>query len=69
MKNTFKKNVQGSANNHKTLIISFTEKAAKVLDETWSLWEIDPTSKDLRDKFYILEEHIDQIKRVCEESI
>ena len=69
MKNTFKKNDQGPADLHKKLIIGLSERAAKILDETWSLWEIDPSSGDLRDKFYVLEECIDHIKRVCEEGM
>jgi hypothetical protein len=49
------------------LIKGLSEKALKVLDETWSLWEIDPSSPDVRDKFYVLEECLDHIKRLCNE--
>lgn len=69
MKNVFKKNEQGSTDQYKKLIIGLAERASRVLDETWSLWEIDPSSKELRDKFYVLEECLDHIKRVCEESM
>ena len=42
--------------------------AASVLDETWALWEIDPSSKDLREKFYLLEYYLDYLKRFSEEE-
>jgi len=38
--------------------------AASVLDETWALWEIDPSSRDLREKFYLLEYYLDYLKRL-----
>ena len=49
------------------LIKGLIEKALKVLDEIWSLWEIDPTSQDVRDKFHVLEECLDHIKRITNE--
>ena len=54
---------------HKNLIMSLTDKASKALDDVWSLWEMDPSSKEMRDKFYILEEYLNHIKKVCEERI
>ncbi len=54
---------------YKKLITSLTDKASKALDEIWSLWEMDPSSKELRDKFYILEEYLNHIRKVCEERI
>jgi hypothetical protein len=42
--------------------------AASVLDETWALWEIDPSSKNLREKFYLLEYYLDYLKRFSEEE-
>ncbi|MGA1795137.1 MAG: hypothetical protein ACMUIL_04670 [bacterium] len=49
------------------LIEGLTEKALNVLDEIWSLWEIDPTSQAVRDKFHMLEECLDHIKRISNE--
>lgn len=54
---------------YNNLIISLTDKASKALDEIWSLWEMDSSSKELRDKFYILEEYLNHIKKVCKERI
>lgn len=54
---------------YKNLIMNFTEKASNALDDIWSLWEMDPSSKELRDKFYILEEYLNHIKKLCEERI
>jgi len=51
------------------LLIALTDRASTVLDEAWSLWELDSSSKDLRDKFYILEQCLDHIKKVCEDRI
>ena len=54
---------------HKKLIVGLTDKASKALDEIWSLWEMDPSSNEMRDKFYMLEEYLNHIRKVCEERI
>ncbi|MEW5803266.1 MAG: hypothetical protein AB1847_14310 [bacterium] len=51
----------------KTVARHVTTSAASVLDETWAIWEIDPSSKELREKFSLLEYYLDYLKRLCEE--
>ena len=69
MERVHKKEDKWLKDQYKKLIVSHTEKASKTLDEIWSLWEIDPSAKDLRDKFYVLEKYLNHIKRICEEWI
>ena len=54
---------------YKKLIMSLADKASKALDEIWSLWEMDPSSMELRDKFYVLEEDLNTIRKACEKRI
>ena len=63
------KNKSSRLDHNQKLIIALTDRASTVLDEAWSLWELDPSSRDLRDKFYILEQCLDHIQKVCTDKI
>ncbi len=52
----------------RTVVNQVIITAASVLDEVWALWEIDPSSKDLREKFYLLEHYLDYLKRFSEKE-
>ena len=69
MKTMYKKEGKLLKDQYKNLIVSLTDKASKALDEIWSLWEMDPSSNELRDRFYMLEEYLNHIRKVCEERI
>jgi hypothetical protein len=53
----------------KTVVRDVIISMAGVLDQTWALWEIDPSSEDLREKFSLLEYYLDYLKRFLEEEV
>ena len=50
----------------KAVTKSIVRDAAKTLDETWALWEIETDSKTLREKFHLLECYLSYLSRFCD---
>ncbi len=53
----------------KAVTKSIVRDAAKVLDETGALWELEPDSKELREKFHLLEHYLSYLFRFCEGKV
>lgn len=53
----------------KVVIKSLDKDAMKVLDEAEGLWEIDPSSKEIREKFQLLRHYLDYLMRFCEGGV
>ena len=53
----------------KAVTKSIVKDAEKTLDQTWALWEIDPDSKELREKFHLLEHYLSYLFRFCEGKV
>ena len=51
------------------VITRFTKQTERMLDETWALWELEPDSRKLREKFHILEKHLSYVRRFCQGKI
>lgn len=53
----------------KAVTKSLVRDAAKTLDETGALWELEPDSKELREKFHLLEHYLSYLFRFCEGKV
>lgn len=53
----------------KAVTKSIVQDARRALDETGALWEIDPESKELREKFHLLEHYLSYLFRYCEGKV
>ena len=50
----------------KILVRNLVKNIEKKVDEAQLLWEIEPESKELRQKFYSLNKYLFYLKRFCE---
>lgn len=49
----------------KAVAQNVAKDADKTLDELWALWELDPKSEKLREKFSLLEHYLSYLVRFC----
>ena len=54
---------------YRKVLVDLTERSKGLLNEIWDLWEMDPCSKAIREKFYLLEQNMDYLGRFCREKI
>lgn len=52
----------------KAVAKNVSKDAAKTLDELWALWELEPKSEKLREKFDMLEYYLSYLIRFCEQE-
>ncbi len=53
----------------RAIVGSLVKDIGKTMDEAWALWELEPDSKELREKFHLLEHYLSYLGRFCEGKI
>ena len=50
----------------RTFVVSLVKDIEKKIDETWALWELEPESKEVGEKFYLLDHSLFYLRRFCQ---
>jgi hypothetical protein len=53
----------------RAIVSSLVGDIEKMVNETWAVWELEPDSKELRERFHLLERCLSYIRRFCEGRI